>query len=87
MGTENLTSTPLDALLNAAVDAIVISDRNGLIIRVNPAAEKMFGYVKEDLQGEQSLSRWRRSLHYWHGPGSYSASCQWQHFPDSPVRG
>ena len=42
---------PLDALLNAAVDAIVISDRYGRMTRINPAAEVMFGYSKAELQG------------------------------------
>ena len=47
------TSTqPLDALLEAAVDAIVISDSHGLISRVNPATEAMFGYSKNELQGK-----------------------------------
>jgi two-component system sensor kinase FixL len=35
---------PLEALLKAAVDAIVIIDIRGTILRFNPAAQKMFGY-------------------------------------------
>jgi two-component system sensor kinase FixL len=38
-----------DALLNAAVDAIVIIEGDGLIESINPAAEKMFGYKPGEL--------------------------------------
>lgn len=44
------SNQPLDALLNAAVDAIVIIDGEGLIVRVNQAAVEMFGYSGEFLQ-------------------------------------
>lgn len=42
---------PLDALLDAAVDAIVISDVHGRIVRVNRAALEMFGYEEPGLVG------------------------------------
>jgi two-component system sensor kinase FixL len=38
--------------LAAAVDAIIICDVNGLIIRVNPAAETMFGRSKSEMSGQ-----------------------------------
>ena len=40
---------PLDALLEAAVDAIVIADGEARIMRVNPAALEMFGYSEESV--------------------------------------
>jgi two-component system sensor kinase FixL len=45
-----------DALMNAAVDAIVIIDDRGGILRFNPAAEKMFGYPESEVTG-QNVSR------------------------------
>lgn len=41
-----------DALLNAAVDAIIIIEGNGLIESINPAAERMFGYQPGQLIGK-----------------------------------
>lgn len=40
------------ALLNAAVDAIVVIDERGRISVFNPAAEKLFGYRASDVAGE-----------------------------------
>lgn len=42
---------PLDALMEAAVDAIIIIDERGLIQRFNPAAEAMFGYQESQIKG------------------------------------
>ncbi|MDY7095447.1 MAG: PAS domain S-box protein [Acidobacteriota bacterium] len=42
----------LEALLDAAVDAIVTIDSRGIIESVNPATEKMFGYSADELLGE-----------------------------------
>lgn len=42
---------PFDALMKAAVDAIIIIDEKGLMVRFNPAAEKMFGYREADMIG------------------------------------
>jgi two-component system sensor kinase FixL len=47
--------TPFDALMDAAVDAIVIIDRQGLIQRFNRAAEQLFGYREAEIHG-QNLS-------------------------------
>lgn len=42
----------LRAILNAAIDAIIIIDEHGAIETFNPAAEKMFGYVAREIVGE-----------------------------------
>ena len=44
--------TPIDALLDAAVDAIVIIDQRGLIQRFNRAAETLFGYRETEVRGQ-----------------------------------
>ncbi|HVM47870.1 MAG TPA: sigma 54-interacting transcriptional regulator [Candidatus Acidoferrum sp.] len=43
----------LAALLEGAMDAIIVLDAASAIIRVNPAAERLFGCTAEDLVGEQ----------------------------------
>ena len=40
-----------DALMEAAVDAIILIDREGVIERFNPAAESMFGYREDEVAG------------------------------------
>ncbi|MBJ3763693.1 PAS domain S-box protein [Maribius pontilimi] len=40
------------ALLDAAVDAIVVSDRQGTILRLNSSAAELFGRDAEDLRGQ-----------------------------------
>ena len=42
----------LSALLDSAMDAVVVLDSGGAIARVNPAAERLFGCTVEDLLGE-----------------------------------
>jgi two-component system sensor kinase FixL len=46
------TMESLDALLDAAVDAIVIIDEQGLMLRFNRAAETMFGYSENEALGQ-----------------------------------
>ncbi|MBT8047908.1 MAG: PAS domain S-box protein [Xanthomonadales bacterium] len=41
-----------DALMDAAVDAIIIIDSQGLVRRFNRAAEQMFGYREKDIRGK-----------------------------------
>jgi len=41
----------LQALLNAAVDAVIVIDNRGTIEIFNPAAEKMFGYTAAEILG------------------------------------
>ena len=45
-------SEQLDALLHAAVDAIIVIDDKARIQRFNQAAEKMFGYAESDVLGQ-----------------------------------
>ena len=42
----------LEAAMDAAVDAIIIIDENGAILRFNLAATAMFGYTEEELRGD-----------------------------------
>jgi PAS domain S-box-containing protein len=42
----------IDSILDAAVDSIITIDETGAIERFNPAAEKVFGYVAEDVIGQ-----------------------------------
>ena len=39
----------LEALFNYATEGIIITDREGSIIKVNPSANKMFGYTANEL--------------------------------------
>lgn len=43
----------LSALLQSAMDAIVVLDDSGTIVRTNPAAQRLFGCSAEDLLGEK----------------------------------
>lgn len=43
----------LEALFLYATEGIIISDRTGTITRVNPAAEKLFGYNSGELNGKK----------------------------------
>ncbi|MBV1879535.1 MAG: PAS domain S-box protein [Pseudomonadales bacterium] len=40
------------ALLDAAVDSIIVSDSTGIMLVVNPAATKLFGYQKKEIMGK-----------------------------------
>lgn len=46
------STAEFDALLDAAVDAIVLSDARGRIVGFNPAAERLFGYTTAEVLGE-----------------------------------
>lgn len=41
----------LRAILNTVTDAVITIDRRGIIIGVNPATERMFGYTQEEMLG------------------------------------
>lgn len=45
-------ASPFDALMDAAVDAIIIIDREGRIRRFNQAAERLFGYEEREVLGQ-----------------------------------
>lgn len=40
-----------DALLDAAVDAIIVIDERGIVAEANRAAERLFGYEREEIVG------------------------------------
>lgn len=42
-----------DAVLRASLDAIISIDAHGVVLEFNPAAERMFGYVRGDVIGEE----------------------------------
>lgn len=46
-------SALLHAILEAAVDAIIVADRSGKIVRANPATCRMFGYRPDELEGRR----------------------------------
>jgi PAS domain S-box-containing protein len=41
-----------DALLNSASDAIVATDRDGLVVFWNPGAERIFGFTADEAAGQ-----------------------------------
>jgi two-component system sensor kinase FixL len=47
----NQTNSAFDALLDAAVDGIIIIDAQGIVRRFNRAAENMFGYPESEISG------------------------------------
>ena len=51
--TEDPGMTPFDALMDAAVDAIIIIDTGGRIQRFNRAAEALFGYRENEVRGKK----------------------------------
>ncbi|HUG65931.1 MAG TPA: EAL domain-containing protein [Gaiellaceae bacterium] len=68
------------AILDAALDAVVTIDHHGCILEFNRAAERTFGYLREDILGEEladlvvppaSREAHRRALERWTaaGPG------------------
>ena len=40
-----------NAVIDAALDCIVMMDQDGFVIEFNPAAEKTFGYTREEAVG------------------------------------
>jgi two-component system, sensor histidine kinase and response regulator len=45
------TTNDADAILQSAVDCIIIADYSGTIVEFNPAAEKAFGYTRDEALG------------------------------------
>jgi two-component system sensor kinase FixL len=48
----NFSAAELEALLNAAVDGIIVTDVAGGILRFNQAAERMLGYQSDEVVGQ-----------------------------------
>ena len=46
------TAVPLNPLLSAIGDAVLVSDASGAITLWNPAAERMFGYTESEALGQ-----------------------------------
>ena len=40
-----------NAVIDAALDCIIMMDQEGLVVEFNPAAEKVFGYSREEAIG------------------------------------
>jgi len=51
-GTLQLSETLKSAILNSSLDAIVTSDVDGRIVEWNEAAERIFGYARNDVLGK-----------------------------------
>ncbi|MBL7748158.1 MAG: PAS domain-containing sensor histidine kinase, partial [Chitinophagaceae bacterium] len=45
--------THMSSLFENATEGILLTDKSGKIVLVNPAAERMFGYTANELQGEE----------------------------------
>ena len=48
----DISETTVAGLLDAAPDAIIVSDREGQIVLVNAQAERLFGYSRHELMGQ-----------------------------------
>lgn len=48
----NWDSVRLKAVVNTAVDGIILIDANGAIVMFNPACERLFGYRAEEVTGQ-----------------------------------
>ena len=69
-------------LLDAAPEAMVITDRDGLIRMVNQRAEALFGYEKGELIGKHTKSLLPKRFHSRHAD---MASASLEHLPDEPL--
>ncbi len=47
------TDLPFRELIDAAPDGVIVSDQEGLVVLVNAEAERMFGYVRDELLGQR----------------------------------
>src|SRR6186713_2745317 len=50
--TPDMFSRETQALMEAAIDAIVVIDQRGTMIAVNESARRMFGYRSDEMLGE-----------------------------------
>ncbi len=51
----SLTSARLQTIFSTSADAIVVTNRGGWIVDINPAAEAMFGHTREKAFGNHAL--------------------------------
>nr|CRH06945.1 putative Diguanylate cyclase/phosphodiesterase with PAS/PAC sensor(S) [Candidatus Magnetococcus massalia] len=58
----------LQSVLYSAVDGIIIMTEEGRIERINPAAERLFGYAIEEIEGEQ-ITKLMSSPHHFQQEG------------------
>jgi PAS domain S-box-containing protein len=74
---------PRGGVFNAAVDAVVIIAADGFVIDWNPAAERMFGYARDEALGreladliipEEFQGAHRQALARWRGDGEPEAT-------------
>jgi PAS domain S-box-containing protein len=48
-----LASARLGTIVSTSLDAIVVADRMGRIVEFNPAAERIFGYARDEVLGQR----------------------------------
>ena len=46
----------LAAVVESALDAVIVTDEKGIVVTINPAAETTFGYSREEAQGRSIAS-------------------------------
>ena len=51
-----ITSARLQTIFSTSADAIIVTNRGGWIVDINPAAEAMFGHPREDALGIHALA-------------------------------
>jgi PAS domain S-box-containing protein len=67
---------PYEEYFKAATEGLIIVDRAGQILEANPAAERLFGYLEEELKGQPTellLPEQFRELHRKHIEGYLAA--------------
>ncbi len=47
-----LSESLLNAIMDSAVDAIIVIDSHGTVQTVNPATQRLFGYAPEQVIGQ-----------------------------------
>lgn len=55
MAANNLTSARLQTIFSTSADAIIVTNRGGWIVDINPAAEVVFGHSRENALGIHSF--------------------------------
>lgn len=55
MRQSHLTSARLQTIFSTSADAIIVTNRGGWIVDINPAAEAMFGHARRDALGRHAM--------------------------------